>query len=68
MDLLPTKSRIILALEALKKDPKLNFQRVITIYNVLLITFSNRRVSWLARYDIPANSYKFTDLEEKTIV
>jgi hypothetical protein len=34
MDSLPKESRIVLTLEALKKDPKLSMRRVATIYKV----------------------------------
>ena len=68
MDSLPTESRIILALEALKKDPKLSLRRAATIYNVPPMTLSDRRAGRPARCDTPANSRKLTDLEEKTIV
>ena len=68
IDSLLTESRIILALEALKKDPKLSLRRAATIYNVLPMTLSDRRAGRPARCNTPANSRKLTDLEEKTII
>ena len=68
MDSLLKESRLTLAIEALKNNPKLTFRCVATIYNVPPITLSARRDSWLIRRDIPINSHKLTDLEEKTII
>ena len=68
MDSLPTESRIIIALKAIKNDPKLSLRRVAAIYNVPLVTLSDRRAGKPARRDTTANSRKLTDLEEQTIV
>jgi len=68
MDSLPKESRLTLAIEALKNNPKLTLRCAATIYNVPPMTLSARRDGRPTRRDIPANSRKLTDLEEKTIV
>jgi len=68
MDSLPKESRLTLAIKALKNNLKLTFRYAVTIYNVPPITLSTRRDNRPARRDIPANSRKLTDLEEKTII
>jgi hypothetical protein len=65
----PSKAaREILALQALQTNPKLNVQAATTIYKIPRKTLGRRRDSQPARRDIPANSRKFTDLKEETIV
>jgi hypothetical protein len=64
MESLPKESRIILALEALKKDPKLSVQKAATIYEILRSSLRDRRAGKQPRCEIPANSRKLTDLEE----
>jgi hypothetical protein len=65
----PSKeARLILALEALGKDPKLRLSTAAKIYSVPYNTLRDRRAGRPARRDIPANSRKLTDLEEQTIV
>jgi len=68
MDSLPVESRITLALDALKKTPKLSLRDAAQIYHIPPSTLSDRRAGRPARRDIPANSRKLTDLEEQTIV
>jgi len=68
MDLLLKELRLTFAIKALKNNLKLTFWYAATIYNVPLIILSTQRDSRLIRRDIPVNSYKFTDLEEKTII
>ena len=68
IDLLLKESRLILAIEAFKNNPKLTFRYVVTIYNILPIILFARRDGRPVRRDIPANSRKLTDLEEKTII
>src|SRR3954467_821014 len=66
---LPSKeAQLNLALEALRKDPKLRLSAAAKIYSVPYTTLYNRRVGRPSRRDIPANSRKLTDLEEHTIV
>jgi hypothetical protein len=62
------EAQIILALEALQNDKKLSLRAAAKIYNVDHTTLSRRRAGRLARRDLPANSRKLTDLEEKVIV
>jgi len=68
IDSLPIESRITLALDALKKTPKLSLRDTAQIYHILPSTLSDRRASRPTRRDIPANSRKLTDLEEQTII
>jgi len=68
MDSLPKESRLTFTIKALKNNPKLTFQYAATIYNVPLITLSTQRDNQFAQRNIPANSRKFTDLEEKIII
>ena len=62
------ETRVILTLEALKKDPKLSLLAAAKLYSVLYTTLYDRRAGRPARRDIPANSRSLTDLEEQTIV
>ena len=55
---------VILAIKALKNDPKLKVGTTIRIYNVNRITLTRRRDGKPIRDDTPANSRKLTDLEE----
>ena len=59
---------VILAIKALKDDPKLKVGTAAKIYDVDRMTLTRRRDGKPARYDTPANSRKLTDLEEQTIV
>jgi hypothetical protein len=68
MESLPRESRLILALEALKKDPKLSVQKAATIYEVPESSLCDRRAGEKSRREIPANSRKLTDLEEKVLL
>jgi hypothetical protein len=63
-----TESRTILAIEALKKDPKLTVRRATRIYEVPEATLRYRRAGRLLRRDMSANSRVLTDLEEDVIV
>lgn len=62
------EARLNLALQALQKDKILSLRAVSKIYNIDRTTLSRRRAGKPARYDIPANSRKLTNLEEKAIV
>ncbi|EKG09080.1 Helix-turn-helix Psq [Macrophomina phaseolina MS6] len=62
------EARINLALEALQENRNLSVRAAAKIYNVQRSTLQNRRVGKLARRDIPANSRKLTDLEEKAVI
>ena len=68
MDNIPKEARILIALEAIKKSEKLSVLAAAKIYDVSETTLRSRRNGRLTRRDIPANSRKLTDLEEKTIV
>jgi hypothetical protein len=68
MESLPKRSRVILALEALKKDPKLSVRKAATIYAVLRTSLHRRRAGKQPRCELPANSRKLTDLEEKVLL
>lgn len=62
------ESRIILALEALKRDPKLSIRTTAKIYNIPYTTLRYRRVGRTSRRDISANSRILTNLEEDVIL
>jgi hypothetical protein len=62
------EDQIILALQALEKDPKLSLRAAAEIYAVHHTKLSRRRRGQQSRRDIPANSRKLTDLEESVIV
>jgi hypothetical protein len=62
------EARVILALEALQNDENLSLRAAAKLYNVPAMTLSNRRAGRPARRDLPANSRKLTNLEEKAIV
>jgi len=62
------EAQIILALEAIQRDKNLTLRAASKIYDIYYIILMRRRDGKPARYDIPANSRKLTDLEEKTIV
>ena len=68
MEPLPKESRIILALEALKKDPKLSERKAATIYEIPRSSLQHRRVGKQPRREIPANSRNLTELEEKVLL
>ena len=57
-----------MALEAIKDNPKIGIRATAKLYNVLASTLCRRCGGQPARRDIPVNSRKLTDLEEKTIV
>ena len=62
------EDRILLALQALEKDPKLKVNKAVEIYDVNRMTLKRRRDGRPVRRDTPANLRKLTDLEEHTIV
>src|SRR4051812_25355683 len=65
----PSKeAKLNLALQALEKDPKPRLSAAAKIYSVPYTTLYHRRDGRPSRRDIPANSRKLTDLEERTIV
>ena len=64
----PVEAKVILALEALKNDPKLSLKAAARLYSVPYTTLHRRRGGQPARRDCPANSRKLTVLDEETIV
>ena len=62
------EANILLALQALQKDPKLSLRRAAQAYQVHYATLHRRQKGKLSRRDIMANSRKLSDLEEQTIV
>ena len=68
MESLPNESRMILTLEALKKDPKLSIRQAATIFTIPRSSLQRRRAGQQPRYEIPANLRKLTDLEEKVLL
>ena len=68
MALPSNESRIILALEALKKNDTLSLRAAAKSYSVSPATLMRRRDGKLARRDSPVNSRKLTQSEEEAIV
>ena len=62
------EAKVILALEAIKNNPKLGIRAAAKLYDMPASTLCRRRGGQPARRDIPANSRSLTDLEEQTIV
>jgi len=59
---------IVLALKAFKRDAILKVNTAAKIYGVDRMILTRRRDGKPVRCDIPANSRKLTDLEEKIII
>jgi len=68
MEPLPKESRMILALEALKKYPNLSVRKAATHYEIPESSLRDRRTGKQPRCEIPANLRKLTDLEEKVLL
>ena len=62
------EGRVILALDALKRDKKLSLRAAAKLYNILAATLSNRRASRPIRRDTMPNSKKLTKSKEEAIV
>lgn len=62
------ESRIILAIEAIKKDPKLSVRKAASIYKVPRTTLRDRRAGLLPRRETRTNSMKMTQVEETVIL
>ena len=62
------RARMLLALRATENSQDPNILAISKAYNVPEATLRHRRAGRPSRRDIPANSRKLTDLEEKTIV
>ena len=68
METLPKESRLVLALKALKKDSKLSIRKAATICEVPKTSLRDQRARKQPRSELPANSWKLTDLEEKGLL
>ena len=65
----PSKeARVLLALEAIQSNKKLNVLAAARLYNVPETILRRRRASGYVRRDVLANLRNLTDLEEQTIV
>jgi hypothetical protein len=62
------EARIILALQALKNDPKLSIQRACQIYMVKHGTVRNRKNSIKAKHEITVKSRNLSNLEEQVLL
>lgn len=62
------ENRVILALQALNRDPKLSARAAAKIYNVPRTTIQRRRDNIPSRRDSTPNLRKLSDLEESTII
>ena len=62
------EGRVILALDALKRDKKLSLRAAAKLYNIPAATLSDRRAGRPARRDTMPNSKKLTKSEEEAIV
>src|SRR5690349_6344372 len=68
MEPLPKESRMVIALEALKKYPELSVRKAATLYEVPESSLRDRRAGKQPRREIPANLRKLTNLEEKVLL
>lgn len=59
---------MVLAIEAIQKDPQLSARAAAKIYDITHSTLSTHLKGITSRRDTMPNSRKLTDLEEKTIV
>jgi hypothetical protein len=57
-----------MAVEAIEKNKNLSIRAATRLYNVPEATIRYRRTGRSVRRDLPANSCKLTDLEERMIV
>ena len=68
MERLTKEARMNLAIQAKKKDSKLNFKRLGFIYDVAPFTLKDRYNGKPSRTDTAPNSRKLTPTEEKSII
>jgi hypothetical protein len=68
MDSAQKKSQLILAIQAIKKKPKLSIRRAATIYKMLYSTFNTHIHGIRARRDISPPCKNLTKLEKNTII
>ena len=64
----PNESQIILAIQAIQKNPKLSYRQAAAIYNISRTTLQRRMDGKRARQDTRPKSARLTELEEKTLV
>ncbi|KAM9874812.1 transposase [Verticillium dahliae] len=62
------QSQLILALQAMEKNPELSMRRAADIFNVPKTTLRRRRNGTPSRRESPTNSSKLTELEEKAVI
>jgi len=62
------EGQLLLAIEAIQKDPSLSIRAAAKIYSVSFATLSRRLRGTPARHDISANSRKLTNSEESAIL
>ena len=67
LELLLYDERIILAIKAIERDPKLSDRRAATMFEVKRRTLRDRRDGKLSRRDIHPNSSNLKKLEEEAI-
>ena len=68
MESTSNESYIILAIKALKKDPKLTKQAAANIYKVPHTTLADRRAGKLAQRNMTANRRKLINLKESVLL
>ena len=68
MTSLSHESKVLLAIEALQKDPNLSLRAAAKIYEVLRTTLARRRACQSARRDTRPNSMNLTKSEEEAII
>ena len=62
------EGQILLAIQAIKKDPQLSIRAAAKIYNIPRSTLYERLQGISSRRSLPANSRKLTDSEENAII
>jgi hypothetical protein len=62
------ESQILLATQAIQRDPNLSVRAAAKIFKVPRTTLGTRLNGTMSRHDSTPNSQKLTNLEEKTIV
>ena len=62
------ESRLVLAIQAMQKDPNLRARAAARTYSVDHRKLGRRLLSIPSRHDILANSRKMTELEESVLV
>jgi hypothetical protein len=63
-----TEAKMILALQALEKDPKQSVRSIAKVYDIARTTLRDRLNGRSSRRDQPANLRKLTNLEESVLV